>query len=100
LCLDVRVATVVAAQEVEQCRVHLVCVSPGNRVGAALDDHELELVDQVGYALAGLVQGEHLVRIPPNHQDGPGELGQVGAEVRRPCRDACHGGAGRGRGGD
>jgi hypothetical protein len=44
-----------AAQELQQRGVDLVGVRPGDHVPAAFDD-ELQVLDQAGQALGGLVQ--------------------------------------------
>ena len=73
-----------AADEVEQGGVDLGGVGPGNRVRAALDDDQPRVLDQAGQPLAGLVQGQHLVRVAVDDEDRYVDLGEVGAEVGRP----------------
>ena len=72
----------------------------GMACGPPSIDDELQVVDQAGQPLAGLVQRQHLVCVALNHQGRHVDLGQVGAEVGGPGADAGHRGGGRGGDGE
>src|SRR6266496_108008 len=84
-----------AAQEVQQGGVDLAGVGPGDGVRAALDDDELDILDQAGQSLAGLVDRQDLVGVALDDEDRYVDLGQVVAEVGGPGADAGHRGGGR-----
>ena len=69
-----------AAQECEQRSVHLVGVGPWDGVRAALDHLQLEVVDQAGQTLAGLVKRQDLVGVTLYHEYWYIDLGQVGGK--------------------
>src|SRR3984957_1803809 len=70
-----------AVEEAEQGGVDLGGVGPGDGVRAAFDHDELRVLDQGGEPFAGLGQGQDLVGVALDDEDGDVDLGQVVAEV-------------------
>ncbi len=56
------------AEEAEQRGVDLIRVGPGDGVRTALDDHEIDVGDQPGQPLAGLVERQDPVRVALDDQ--------------------------------
>jgi hypothetical protein len=50
-------------EEAEQGRIDLIGVGPGDAVRAALDDDKVDVGDQPGQPLTGLVERQHPVRV-------------------------------------
>src|SRR5215813_14389754 len=80
------------AEAAQQFGIHLLRMSPGYAVWAALHDHQSRTFDEFGCALSRSGDRDNPVIVTVNHKCGYIDAGHIFAEVLMPSWNACQAG--------